>query len=462
MSQRKGSKKVLRVRAVLRFGLVLSVTVTCLVMASSPAMALSESPDAAPWMANGKIHASAQYGNVMFIGGQFTKLYAPSSGPQLKGLTGLAAIDMTTGAGIAGFTPDLGTTGNQVLDVEALALVGNDLYVGGQFSTVDGASHFNLARIHIDPATLSGTVDATFNPTVGIPGASNDASFVVDKILPGPGAIYIGGSFSKVNGKGRPKTAKLGLDGTLDGTFKTPGTNAVVLDMEWSADGQTIFVSGGFSVLSNAARQSIGRIDPTTGAATAWTIPVGQIPVGGASHPGQTCWDLEVTAARLFAGCGRGPNFVGAFRLDTGDTGGRTWQYTTGGNVQTIRLLPNAQDLVIGGHLGINSTSTYNGLMPVCSNTKFLRTIAILRNVSAPTGTGSVVTSGATSSTTPWLDCSFLPNVDGTSPGGPNFPGTNPYGGVWEIQVTAQYLWGLGEFKHINTAPRRAIARWTW
>jgi hypothetical protein len=450
-----------------RLGLVLSVIVTGLVAAPSSAIALSEGPDAAPWMANGKIHASAQYGNVMFIGGSFSKLReslppGPSSGPQLSGLTGLAAIDMTTGAGIASFTPDLGTTGNQVLDVQALRVVGDDLYVGGQFSTIDGASHYNLARIHLDPVTLAGTVDSTFNPTVGIPGAANDASFVVNTILPASYAIYIGGAFSKVNGKGRPKTAKLGFDGTLDGSFKTPGTNAAVLDMEWSADGQTIFVSGAFSVFSNAARQSVARIDPATGAASAWTIPVGQFPVGGSSKPGQTCWDLEVTTARLFAGCGRGPNFVGAFRLDTGATGGRTWQYGATGNVQAIRLLPNGQDLVIGGHLGINSISTHNGLMHVCSNTKYLRAIAIVRNVSTPSGTGSVVTSGATSSTTPWLDCSFLPNVDGTTPGGPNFSGTNPFGGVWEIQVTGQYLWGLGEFKHINAAPRRAIARWTW
>jgi hypothetical protein len=450
-----------------RLGLILSIIAGGLIAAPATAFALSESPDTAPWMANAKIFASAQYGNVMFVGGTFTKLReslppGPASGPQVAGLTGLGAIDMTTGAGIAAFSPDLGTSGSQVRDVQALAVVGDDLYVGGQFSSVDGAPHYNLARIHIDPTTFEGTVDNTFNPTVGKPGAAAEASFEVDTILPGPGAIYIGGSFSQVNGKARVKTAKLGLDGTLDPTFKTPGTNGAVRDMVWSADAQTIFAGGAFSVFSNASRQSIARIDPATGAVTAWTIPVGQIPVGNSNDPGQICWDLDVTAARLFAGCGKGPNFVGAFRLDTGDTGSRTWQYPTGGNVQTIRLLPNAQDLVIGGHLGINSTSTYNGLMPVCSNTKYIRTIAILRNVAAPTGTDSVVTSGAPSATTPWLDCTFLPNVDGQTPSGPNFPGVNRYGGMWEIQVTGQYLWGLGEFKYINTVPRRSIARWTW
>lgn len=448
-----------------RLGLVLSVIATALVVAPTSAIALSEGPDTAPWMANGKIHASAQYGNVMFIGGSFTKLresLSPNSGPQSSGLSGLAALDMTTGAAIPSFKPKLGKTGNQVLDVRSLRVVGNDLYVGGQFSSIDGQPHYNLARLHLNPATLTETVDNTFGPTVGVPGASNDKSFLVNTILPGPNAIFIGGAFSKVNGKVRFKTAKLGFDGSLAATFKTPGTNAAVLDMEWAADQQSIFVSGAFDVFSNAARQSIARIDPTTGAANAWTIPVGAFPVGGSSHPGQSCWDLEVTTSRLFAGCGRGPNFVGAFRLDNGNVGDRTWQYGTGGNVQTIRLINNGQDLVIGGHLGINSSSGYNGLMRVCNNTKYLRALAIIRNVASPLGMTSPLTSGASSTTQPWLDCGFLPNVDGTSPGGANFPGTNPYGGMWEIQSTDQYLWGFGEFKHINAASRRAIARWTW
>lgn len=454
-------------RTPLRLGLIFSVVATCLIAAPPSALALSETPDATPWMANGKIHASVQYGNVLFIGGTFTKLRqslapAPASGPQVAGLTGLGAIDMTTGAGIASFTPNVQPVGNQVRDIQSLAVVGDDLYVGGQFGTIDGAPHYNLARIHIDPSTLTGTVDNTFNPIVGNPGAASEKAFVVDTILPGPGAIYLGGAFSLVNGKSRAKTAKLNLDGTLDPTFKTPGTNAAVQDLVWSADGQTIFAGGAFDVFSNAARQSIARVDPTTGAATAWSIPVGQIPVGNSSHPGQTCWELSAIASRLFAGCGRSPNFVGAFRLDTGDTGSRTWQYATGGNVQTISLLPNGQDLAIGGHLGINSHDTYDGRMPVCNNTKYLRAIAIIRNVTSPSGMTSIATSGIPSATTPWLDCSFLPNIDGQTTAGPNFPGTNPFGGMWELQVTNQYLWGLGEFKYINTVGRRAIARWTF
>ena len=40
-----------------------------------------------------------------------------------------------------------------------------------------------------------------------------------------------------------------------------------------------------------------------------------------------------------------------------------------------------------------------------------------------------------------------------------NFSGTNPFGGVWEIQVTGEHLWALGEFEYVNAGVRRAIAR---
>ncbi len=442
-----------------RLATVATVAFASLALTAPPASALTQDPDNSTWMANGKIHASVQYGSVMFIGGTFQKLRevmppGAASGSQVSGLTGLAAIDMTTGAGVASFKPQLAASGTQALDVQSLAIAGDTLYVGGQFSSVDGQARLNLAAIEIDPSTLVGTVDPGFDPVVGDPGG-NLAAFEVLKILPGPDALYISGAFGTVNGKGRSKVAKLSYTGQVDATFKPGRTSAAVRDIEWSADGQTIFASGNFSTLSGASRLAVGRLDPTTGAATGWAVPGGQIPSSGGK---QICWDIVATATRLFAGCGKGPNFIGAFRVDTGDVGSRTWQYGTGGNVVSIALLADGNSIAFGGHLGINSHSTYNGLMRVCNNSRYLRALGILRNINQ-TSTSSVVTSGTTSSTTAYLDCSFTPNFEGQDPDGPNFPGTNPFGGVWEIQVTGQHIWALGEFKYVNAAVRRDIAR---
>jgi hypothetical protein len=449
-----------------RFLSVALLTAVALVVGTLPASALTITPDATPWMANGYIKASAQYGNVLFVGGSFQRLGesvspGPNTGMFVSGYTGLAAIDMATGQAISNFKPQLTANASQTLNVLALAVAGNRLYVGGQFSTLDGQPHYNLAAIDINPTTISGTVASDFNPTVGVPGATNEHSFDVKTILPGSDGLYIGGGFGKVNGKGRPKTAKLNWDGTLATGYKTAGVNGSVNDMVWSVDQQTIFLAGHFTQLgAGNARVAIGRVDAATGATSPWAVPLSQIP--GATSSGQICYELAVTATRVFAGCGKTPNFVGAFRVDNGNEGTRTWQYSTGGNVQTISLLPNGSDLVIGGHLGINSSSTYDGRMRVCNNTKYLRAIAIIHNVATPSAMTGITTTGSTSTTQPYLDCDFLPNIDGQTASGPNFPGVNRYGGMWEIQVTNDHLWALGEFRYVNTLVRRAIARFPW
>ena len=248
-------------------------------------------------MANGYIKASAQYGNVLFVGGSFQKIGAsvspgPNLPPAVDGYTGLAAIDMTTGQAISNFMPQLTANANQELVVLALAVVGNRLYVGGQFSTVEGESHYNLAAIDINPTTIRGTVVSGFDPVVGIPGNANEHSFDVKTILPGSDGIYIGGGFGKVDGKGRPKTAKLDWNGDLINAYKTPGVNGSVNDLVWAADGQSIFLAGHFTQLGvGNSRVALGRIDPTTGATLPWTVPLSQIP--GATSSGQNLLRAE-------------------------------------------------------------------------------------------------------------------------------------------------------------------------
>ncbi len=459
-----------------RFSSVLVLTIVTLVMSTLPATALTTTPDATPWMANGFIKASAQYGNVLFVGGSFQKIGAsvspgPNLPPAVDGYTGLAAIDMTTGQAISNFKPQLTANSNQELKVLALAVVGNRLYVGGQFSTVDGESHYNLAAIDINPTTIRGTVVSSFDPVVGIPGKANEHNFDVKTILPASDGIYIGGGFSKVDGKGRPKTAKLDWNGNVVNAYRTAGVNGSVNDLVWSADGQSIFLAGHFTQLGvGNSRVAMGRIDPTTGATLPWTVPLSQIP--GATSSGQICYELIATSTRLYAACGKTPNFTGAFRVDNGDEGTRTWQYSTGGNVQTLAMVPGTDDLVIGGHFGINSSNStfgYNGRMrcgPSTGPATWIRAIAIIRNVATTTNFVSPLTSGSSSPTEPWVDCSWLPNIDGEDQPWPtqtrNKSGVNRYGGMWELQVTGDHLWALGEFRYVNNQVRRAIARFSW
>ena len=294
-----------------RFLSLAFLTSVALILGMLPASALTTTPDATPWMANGTVLASVQYGNVLFVGGSFQRIGesvspGPNAGAFVSGYTGLAAIDMATGQAISNFQPQLTANANQDLVVMALAVVGDRLFVGGQFSTVDGESHYNLAAIDINPTTIRGTVVSSFDPVVGIPGNANEHNFDVKTILSGADGIYIGGGFSKVDGKGRPKTAKLDWNGNLVDAYKTAGVNGSVNDMVWSADQQSIFLAGHFTQLGvGNPRVAIGRIDPTTGATLPWSVPVSQMP--GATSSGQICYELNVTVDSCLRGLRQDP-----------------------------------------------------------------------------------------------------------------------------------------------------------
>ena len=379
------------------------------------------------WSTNGSMFATVRYGNDLIIGGDFTTL---RSTPGVPGGTtvqvnNLAMVDLSTGAAVTSFHPavlEQNFTPTKKALVRSLALVGNTLYVGGQFTSINGQSHYNIAAMDLDPTLLTGSVDSTFNATVGVPGASNENTFFVYSIVPGTGGLFIGGAFTRVNGKaGHQKVAKLNWDGSVNTAFKAGAINGAVRAITWSSDGQTLFVAGAFSTFGGAAHQSIVRISPTTGALDAWQIPAGQVPIGGPSAPhyGMICWSLVATSTRLFAGCGETPNYDAAFRLDNGNSGDRTWLFGTSGNDQAIALSQDGQSLYFGGHFGTYLT------MSVCSG-KYLKNLGILHNLYG--------------FSTPTLDCNFLPQ----------FWGPDPFGGVWTIQLIGSQVWAGGMFTMAN------------
>ena len=411
-------------------------------MPSASAVVLREQADAGIWNFDGPagsgIWASAQYsspthGDILFVGGKFTRArefpVGTPGGGVVNGLSGLAAIDMDTGAAIPGFKPLVTGVGTQKNEVHALAVVGHTLYVGGQFGAIDGQSHYNLAAIDIvkalDGNAQTPAVISSFDTVVGVPGASNEKNFFVYEILPGANGLFIGGSFSKVDGKGRAKAAKIGLDGTLQNAWKVTQVNGAIRDMELSVDGATIFVAGAFSTFRGVPRVAITRVSAVDGLLDAWQPASGAVQTGSGGT--MTCWDVEATATRLFAGCGRGPNYAMALRLDNGTSGTRTFSYSTPGNVQAVRVAADG-DLFIGGHFGTNLGYPGN---PICSSrpdgARRLKAFGILHNVQG--------TSDAES-----IECSFLPQ----------FWGPNGFGGVWEIQATPTNVWVMGEFHEIN------------
>lgn len=138
------------------------------------------------------------------------------------------------------------------------------LVIAGQFTSVDGLSRGNIARLD-----TNGFVDASFDPGLSTAG---DIASVEAIDLQSDGKVVIGGDFSKVNGVTRNSLARLNADGSLDPSFDTGGgvmdiaedgsdTPGFITQVIVQNDGRILF-GGIFLTLDQINRHGIGRVDP--------------------------------------------------------------------------------------------------------------------------------------------------------------------------------------------------------
>ena len=411
------SKRLILVPETLNGRLLLALSVLAAVMmiqailGAAPALALSETPDNT-YMTNGKVYATALSGDgkVLYIAGEFTEV-RQKSGVSRK-VSNVAAINVKTGAAISTWRPKV--SGKDAV-VRSLAVNNGKVYIGGNFTAVEGKPRKNLAAVG---AYTKAVVLSPFAPQVG-----GDNSYVF-ALEAGDRKLYAGGGFSKVNGAPRKNLAAFNLKtGALDRHWKPKATKAPtckdpmcshkVRALELSSARRSIFVGGSFSHLTGTngrggPRQSVGRLYTSTGNLHPWKIPSWTI------QAPQTAWDLTATRTRLYGGFGSRVNYVTAFRLDNGNYGARIWRFRTFGNVQSVALTRDHSRLFFGGHFGINEYG-----QRVC-NGKPLRGLA-----SVNPATGKIY-------------CGWIPSLD---------QNRNPnYNGAWALTTTASYLWVGGGF----------------
>jgi Domain of unknown function (DUF5122) beta-propeller len=178
---------------------------------------------------------------------------------------GIAALD-ADGVPTA-FNPDAGSQSNRN-EVFAIAIRGNDIYLGGDFTTMGGQPRNLIAKVAPD-----GTVDPNFNPNPTV-----DDISVVREIVVTSTDVYVGGDFSGIGGQPRINLAKLNpITGQVDGgrqAFDPDPTSP--LDLLRSASigslqvaGDDVYVAGEFTTIGGLSRSKIAKISATTGDADA-------------------------------------------------------------------------------------------------------------------------------------------------------------------------------------------------
>ena len=194
-------------------------------------------------MGNSPVLGLAQIGNTLYVGGKFQTVQHFSTGATAH-QPWLAAFDIRSGNWISSFHP---TLDGAVFDL--IAAPDGTLLVGGNFTNINGAAHTaGLAKL--DPAT--GAVVVGWN--VSLTGARFGEQHAYARSLDVRGPwVYVAGGFNGVDG-GPSSTAlaaggaaRVSLaDGTPDITWH-PFFDFAPSDIIASADGNRVYVAGAFN-----------------------------------------------------------------------------------------------------------------------------------------------------------------------------------------------------------------------
>jgi hypothetical protein len=189
-------------------------------------------------------------GDAVWIGGQFSYVNGVP-------LHALASLDATTGFTNTGFQVGFFFSGEFV---EALALRGRTLFAGGNFHTpISGQSNL----ISVDSTT--GAI---------VPGSTNTGPTVYDIALStDQSRLYLAGLIYAVGNPSVPRNYLAAIDPTNGAVLPwNPNPDQIAVQIQFSDD--RVWVAGNFMSISNQSHLGLASLDPITGTASASFAPI--------------------------------------------------------------------------------------------------------------------------------------------------------------------------------------------
>lgn len=335
----------------------------------------------ASWRVDGTGYATAIVGNTVYVGGDFSTVRSPDGGTVVA-RRNLAAFDVTTGA----LRPDFQADTNGI--VRTLVASGSNLFVGGSFTSIRGVSRGRLAAVDLTTGAVAAGLQA-------------DTSSNVYSLSLGSGRLYVGGSFSTIRGTTRSRLAALDV-GTWAVTAYAPEPDGTVLSLATSPTGDRVYFGGSFANVGGVANAWLAKTDAAGN----------RIPVTWSDLQGPPL-DLEVneTGTRLAvaqAGAGNQGTWYNA------DTGARLWRQRCDGDSQAVHIVDGT--MLTGFHEACDGDATQR----------------LTANDTADGG----------------RDLSFRPTFD-------------QFWGVYGIDGDANSIVVVGEFTSISGVPVRGFAIFT-
>jgi hypothetical protein len=381
----------------------------------------------------GIVWAQAMVGNTVYATGNFTKARPAGAAAGVNEVTrtDLLAYDVTTGQ-LLPFNHTLNGEGRAI----AVSPDGSRLYVGGSFTTVDGASHPRLAAFNTSDGSLVTSFTGGVNGSIRSLAASNSA-------------VYAGGTFNAASpGPARTRLAAFSSTGALLGW--NPVADRTVAAMVMSPDQTKVIFGGSFGTVTGITYHGSAAADAITGAPLPWGSQSDsyQIQLDGTSS-GVTNYSTDGT--KIFSGgfntgqTSRPGGLEGRVSISPSD-GTVNWIADCHGD--TYSTVPIGNILYSVGH---SHDCQPIGAFPDTDPRVWHRAIAETKFATQLNGHATNGYSGYQGTPAP-TQLDWYPDVNTG-----NFSGSNQ--GGWSVVGNSTYLAMGGEFTKVNGKAQQALAR---
>lgn len=374
---------------------------------------------------------SAVIGNTVYVVGKFNNArpFGAAAGTQLSARANILAFDITTGRLITGFAP--------VLNAQALAVApspdGSRLYIGGDFTTVNGVQRLRVAAL--DPVT--GALISSFAPKM-------NAS--VRAIAASAGTVWMGGTFTGVGTAGRSRLAAVSAANGALLPWAPVAAGGKVNALALSPEGTRVVAGGAFTTLNTSSRPGygLGMVDAVTGT----NLPLQANDVVRDAGTDSAVLSLSTDGTSFYGTgyiFGTGGNLEGAFAANWSD-GRIKWVEDCHGDSYGAFATDTA--VYVAGHPHYCGNL---GGFPEVTPRVWHRAVSFGK---AATGTLTADPLGYPSFTgqpAPSL-LNWFPDMDtGTASGQSQGP--------WAVTGNNTYVVMVGEFRNVNQQPQQGMAR---
>ncbi|MBW3084143.1 hypothetical protein KEM60_00327 [Austwickia sp. TVS 96-490-7B] len=418
----------------------LTTAVTQLVPASA-AQAETQPPQGVPatagavalptWQITGVVWAQVVVGDTVYVTGNFTKARPPgidAGGAGEIDVAHLMAYDIRTGERISSFSHQLNAQG--------LALsVSPDrkrLYVGGDFTTVDGIPRGHVAAFDVASGQLVEGFDPNVNGQVKALSATNDT-------------LYVGGAFEGAQGQARKRLASFRTsDGTMT-NWNPKADNGYVWALLVVPDASKVIAAGAFTTISGQDASGTAALHPETGELLPWAMNRKIFVSGGSS----AITNLSTDGQAVYGGgyvYGQVANLEGTFAAEIGD-GKLRWVGDCLGDTYSTKPLGGAVYVASHAH----DCSAIEGFPDTSPRQRWEHMLALSTTSARPITRKDAYGYDFTDQQAPAL-LHYHPDLGiGVA--------TGQYQASWTVDGNADYLVVGGEFPTVNGVPQQGLTR---